>query len=114
MLTYILRVADIYKAIADSTRRTILDELAQRDGQTLFEICARLVNKHDLNSSRQAISQHIDVLEEAGVVEIVREGRYKYHHFNSEPLAPLATRWLKTTQEDIDTDHHMDEGREPS
>ena len=56
---------DVFKALADPTRRRILDELVERDGQTLFEICARLVTKHGLGLSRQAISQHLAVLEAA-------------------------------------------------
>ena len=58
----------MFKALADPTRRAILDELSDRNGQTLFEICARLAMKHGLSSSRQAISQHLDVLEEAGLL----------------------------------------------
>ena len=87
-------VGDVFKALADSTRRTILDELAERDGQTLFELCARLATKHRLGSSRQAISQHVDVLEAAGLVETKREGRYKFHHLRTEPLEHIADRWL--------------------
>ena len=49
-------VGDVFKALADPTRRRILDELTDRDGQTLFEICSRLAVKHGLSSSRQAIS----------------------------------------------------------
>src|SRR2546423_11020788 len=56
-------VGDVFKALSDPTRRTILDELTDRSGQTLFEICARLATKYGLGSSRQAISQHLDVLE---------------------------------------------------
>ena len=56
-------MGDVFKALADPTRRTILDELAERDGQTLFELCARLTTNHGLGSSRQAISQHLTVLE---------------------------------------------------
>jgi DNA-binding transcriptional ArsR family regulator len=88
-------VGDVFKALADPTRRTILDELTERNGQTLFELCARLVNKHGLASSRQAISQHLDVLEAAGLVEITREGRYKFHHINTAPLEPIVERWLR-------------------
>ena len=86
-------VADIYKALADRTRRIILDELAERDGQTLFEIGARLASKHRLSSTRQAISQHLGVLEEAGLVTSRREGRYKYHFFNRAPLSEVSQRW---------------------
>lgn len=88
------RVGDVFKALADSTRRTILDELTDRNGQTLFEICARLCTKHGLGSSRQAISQHLDVLESAGLVETRREGRYKFHYINTGPLRPIVERWL--------------------
>jgi DNA-binding transcriptional ArsR family regulator len=87
-------VGDVFKALADPTRRTILDELTDRNGQTLFEICARLASKHGLGSSRQAISQHLDVLEAAGLVETSREGRYKFHYINAAPLELIAQRWL--------------------
>jgi DNA-binding transcriptional ArsR family regulator len=87
-------VGDVFRALADPTRRKILDELTERNGQTLFEICARLATKHQLGSTRQAISQHIDVLEAAGLVESRREGRYKFHDLDTGPLERLADRWL--------------------
>jgi DNA-binding transcriptional ArsR family regulator len=87
-------VADVYQALADPTRRKILDELADRDGQTLFEICARLAMKHQLTSTRQAVSQHLDVLQNAGLITTRREGRYKFHHLERQPLEHLADRWL--------------------
>ncbi|MER7402730.1 MULTISPECIES: ArsR/SmtB family transcription factor [Streptomyces] len=86
---------DVFKALADPTRRRILDELAERDGQSLFEICTRLVTKHGLGLSRQAVSQHLAVLESAGLVVSRREGRYKFHDLNTEPLERVMTRWLK-------------------
>jgi DNA-binding transcriptional ArsR family regulator len=86
---------DVFKALADPTRRRILDELVERNGQTLFEICARLVTKHGLGLSRQAISQHLAVLESAGLVLSRREGRYKFHDLNTEPLDQIVTRWLR-------------------
>ena len=89
----ISQVADVYKAIADPTRRTILDELSERDDQTLFEICTRLASKHGLGSSRQAISQHLDVLEQAGLVRTRRDGRYKLHSIDTAPLAEIGRRW---------------------
>jgi DNA-binding transcriptional ArsR family regulator len=85
-------VADVFKALADPTRRAILDGLVARDGQTLFEICARLASQ-GLTSSRQAISQHLDVLESAGLVRTRREGRYKLHHVDTSPLRALTERW---------------------
>jgi DNA-binding transcriptional ArsR family regulator len=84
---------DVFKALADPTRRKILDELAERDGQTLFEICSRLTMKHQLGSSRQAISQHLEVLIGAGLVTSRREGRYKFHYLDTGPLARLTDRW---------------------
>jgi DNA-binding transcriptional ArsR family regulator len=89
---------DVFKALADPTRRRILDELVERDGQTLFEICTRLVTKHGLGLSRQAISQHLAVLEAAGLVVSRRQGRYKFHDLNTEPLERVATRWLRPTE----------------
>ncbi|NGM14341.1 ArsR/SmtB family transcription factor [Verrucosispora sioxanthis] len=83
----------LFKAIGDATRRTILDELIDRDGQTLFEICSRLTMKHHLTSSRQAISQHLAVLEQAGLVRTRRAGRYKFHHIDTSPLRSIVERW---------------------
>ncbi|MEU3271938.1 metalloregulator ArsR/SmtB family transcription factor [Saccharomonospora sp. NPDC006951] len=87
-------MGDVFKALADPTRRKILDELRERDGQTLFEMCGRLASKYQLSSSRQAISQHFDVLEAAGLVETRRQGRYKFHHLNTAPLESITRRWL--------------------
>lgn len=86
-------MGDVFKALADPTRRAILDDLAEKDGQTLFELCGRLVARRAL--SRQAVSQHLMMLEESGLVEIRREGRCKFHYLNSAPLEDLVTRWLK-------------------
>jgi DNA-binding transcriptional ArsR family regulator len=86
-------VGDVFKAIADPTRRAILDELQQRNSQTLFEICTRLTMRHGLGSSRQAVSQHLDVLEDAGLVSTRREGRYKFHDLDTSPLREISDRW---------------------
>ena len=83
----------LFKAIADETRRTILDELTDRDGQTLFELCARLITNHGIGASRQAISQHLEVLEQAGLVRSERSGRYKFHYLDTSPLGEIAERW---------------------
>jgi DNA-binding transcriptional ArsR family regulator len=96
----IANVGDVFKALADPTRRTILDELTERNGQTLFEICARLTTRHGLASSRQAISQHLEVLESAGLLETRREGRYKFHYINTTPLEPIVERWLRKAGRD--------------
>ena len=88
-------MGDVYKALADPTRRAILDELTERNDQTLFELCSRLSAKHGMSSSRQAVSQHIDLLVDAGLVETRREGRYKFHHLDRRPLERIADRWLQ-------------------
>jgi DNA-binding transcriptional ArsR family regulator len=93
-------VGDVFKALADPTRRAILDELTERDGQTLFELCSRLATKHGMGSTRQAISQHLDVLEGAGLVRTQREGRYKFHHLDTAPLRQIAERWPIPDPED--------------
>ena len=92
---------DVFRALADPTRRYILDELTEHDGQTLFEICSRLATKYQLGSSRQAISQHLDVLQTAGLIETRREGRYKFHHVNTRPLEHIVDRWLQSGSQEV-------------
>lgn len=94
-------MGDVFKALADPTRRRILDELTDRNGQTLFEICSRLSTKHQLGSSRQAISQHLELLEAAGLIETRREGRFKFHYLNTRPLEHIADRWLKPGSQEL-------------
>jgi DNA-binding transcriptional ArsR family regulator len=91
-------VGDLFRALADPTRRLILDELTDRNGQTLFELCTRLVMKHGVGSTRQAISQHLDVLEAAGLVTTRREGRYKFHSLDTAPIADITARWHPSGQ----------------
>ena len=86
----------LYRALADPTRRLILDELSKRDEQTLFELCSRLAMAHGITSSRQAISQHLTVLEEVGLVRTRRQGRTKLHWFDGTPLKAIVERWPVT------------------
>jgi len=86
---------DPVRALADPTRRLILDELAERGDQTLFEICARLATRHGVASSRQAISQHLDVLEAAGLIHTRRDGRWKLHTLDTAPLETMLDRWRR-------------------
>ena len=86
-------MSDLFKALADPTRRAILDELQQRNGQTLYELCGRLITNHGSSSTRQAVSQHLDVLEAAGLVTTRRRGRYKFHDLDTSPLGEIAQRW---------------------
>ena len=99
MLAYYSAVGDVFKAISDPTRRAILDELLDRDDRTLFELCGRLTMNRGFNVTRQAISQHLDVLEEAGLVLTRREGRCKYHRLDTKPLRAVIERWPLRDQE---------------
>jgi DNA-binding transcriptional ArsR family regulator len=87
-------MADVFEALATPARRAILDELHDRDGQTLFELCARLAMKHSLGLTRQAISQHLGVLEGVGLITTRREGRCKFHYLDTGPLQTSIQRWL--------------------
>jgi DNA-binding transcriptional ArsR family regulator len=91
-------VADVFEALAAPARRAILDVLHERDGQTLFEICSRLTMNHNLTLTRQAVSQHLDMLEAVGLVSTKREGRYKFHYLDRSPLKVIGDRWLKPTR----------------
>lgn len=93
-------MGDVFRALADPTRRAILDELQERSGQTLFELINRLVTRHGLSSTRQAVSQHLSVLEEAGLVRSRREGRYKFHDLDTAPLRAITDRWRTDPQEE--------------
>jgi DNA-binding transcriptional ArsR family regulator len=85
--------ADAYKRSRPGYPEQLLDELIEHEPQTLFEICNRLIMKHGLASSRQAISQHLEILEEAGLVHTKRQGRYKLHFLDTRPLESIAERW---------------------
>ena len=85
----------MFKAISDPTRRILIEELAERDGQTLFELCVRLISRHGLDVSRQAVAKHLDVLEGAGLVEVRREGRYRLHTLDRAPLRAAWDEWIR-------------------
>ena len=77
-----------FKALADPTRRQLLDRLNARDGQTLTELCLHL------DMTRQAVTQHLEVLEAANLVATVRRGREKLHFLNPVPLQEIYDRWI--------------------
>ncbi|MFF3102589.1 ArsR/SmtB family transcription factor [Viridibacillus arvi] len=85
----------IFKALSDLTRRLILNELSERNELTLYELTARLIMKHNLTISRQAIAKHLSVLEDAGLVKSQRKGKYRVLRFNNEPLKDLLKGWIK-------------------
>ena len=77
-----------FRALADPSRRALLDRLRERDGQTLGEVCSRLV------MARQSATQHLDVLSAANLITIVRRGRERLHYLNSTPIHEVAQRWI--------------------
>lgn len=79
----------IFKALANQSRREILDKLFARDGQTLNELC------EVASFSRQAVSKHLQKLEDAGLIVIHWSGREKHHYLNSLPVHEISERWLK-------------------
>ena len=85
----------IFKALADSTRRLILDELSERNEMTLYELSVRLISNHNLAISRQAIAKHLSALEDAGLVKSKRKGKYRVLIFNNEPLKNLLKGWIE-------------------
>lgn len=90
------RLDAVFRALADSTRRIILDELAKREEQSLFEICVRLTEEHGLSLTRQAISKHLAVLEQAGLVRTSWSGRTKLHSSNLPANTRLIDNWLRS------------------
>ncbi|TYP86896.1 ArsR/SmtB family transcription factor [Blastococcus xanthinilyticus] len=81
-------LAPVFKALADPTRRQLLDRLHERNGQTLGELCA------SLSMARQSASQHLAVLEGANLISTSRHGREKVHHLNPVPLHEVQERWI--------------------
>jgi DNA-binding transcriptional ArsR family regulator/uncharacterized protein YndB with AHSA1/START domain len=79
---------DAFKALADPSRRLLLDRLNERNGQTLRELCA------GLDMARQSVSKHLTVLEAANLVTTVRRGREKLHYLNAAPINEIAERWI--------------------
>ncbi|MGP4087572.1 ArsR/SmtB family transcription factor [Streptomyces sp. KR55] len=78
----------VFKALADDTRRRLLDRLHERNGQTLGELCERI------DMARQSVTQHLAVLEAANLVSTVRRGREKLHYLNPVPLHEIQERWI--------------------
>ena len=100
-----------FKAIADSTRRQLLYELHERGGQTLFELHVRLTTWHGAALSRQALSKHLGVLEEAGLVRTEWKWRSKYHFLEQGPLRRLARTWLGPLVEPLSEEEDAVEDR---
>ncbi|HKD21879.1 MAG TPA: helix-turn-helix domain-containing protein [Rhizomicrobium sp.] len=78
----------VFRALADASRRRLLDRLHAKNGQTLGELC------RGLDMTRQAVSKHLSILEEADLVSSQREGREKLHYINPVPINAIAERWI--------------------
>jgi DNA-binding transcriptional ArsR family regulator len=85
----------LFHALADPTRRRLIDELAERDGQTLFELHVRLTTWHGAGLSRQALSKHLAVLEAAGLLKVGWQWRSKHHFLEREPIRLAWKLWLQ-------------------
>jgi len=78
----------VFKALADSSRRKLLDRLFENNGQTLSELCV------GLDMSRQAVTKHLVLLEQASLVVTLKRGREKLHYLNPVPIHEIAQRWI--------------------
>lgn len=85
---------EVFKALADPSRRSLLDRLHARNGQTLLELCDGLA------MTRQAVTKHLGILEAANLVTTLRHGREKLHYLNPVPIHQIGERWIKKFERD--------------
>ena len=83
----------VFKALADPTRRVLLDRLCEKNGQTLSQLC------ETMDMKRQSVTQHLDLLEQANLISMVRRGREKLHFINPVPLYDVYERWIRKFEE---------------
>jgi len=79
---------NVFKALADSARRLLLDRLREQNGQTLGQLC------ENMDMSRQAVTKHLRILEAASLVVTLKRGREKLHYLNPVPIHDIADRWI--------------------
>jgi len=84
---------DVFKALADESRRNLLDRLREKNGQSLSRLC------NGLDMSRQAVTKHLKILEAANLVSVTWHGREKLHFLNPIPLAEIVHRWIGTFED---------------
>lgn len=89
MVAYNDDMDKIFKALADSSRRQLLDELYKKNGQTLGELCGHL------EMTRQSVTKHLIILEEANLIVIDWQGRNKIHYLNVAPIGEIYERWIR-------------------
>ena len=80
---------EVFKALADASRRLLLDRLHARNGRTLLELC------NGLAMTRQAVTKHLAILEDANLVATIKRGREKLHYLNPVPIHQIGERWIK-------------------
>src|SRR5437868_14864511 len=85
---------EVFKALADASRRSLLDRLHAKNGQTLNELC------DGLSMTRQAVTKHLSILETANLVSTVRHGREKLHYLNPVPIHEIGERWIRKFERD--------------
>jgi DNA-binding transcriptional ArsR family regulator len=78
----------VFKALADASRRQLLDRLCEKNGQTLGELC------ENLEMTRQAVTKHLAILEDANLIAAMKRGRKKLHYLNPVPIHEIADRWI--------------------
>ena len=88
LVAYFPHMDEVFKALADESRRALLDRLHARNGQTLGELC------DGLDMTRQAVTKHLGILEDARLVATVKRGREKLHYLNPVPIHEIAQRWI--------------------
>jgi len=97
----------VFKALADASRRDLLDRLRRKNGQTLSELC----EGHDM--SRQAVTKHLNLLEEANLVVPVKKGRERLHYLNPVPINEITMRWIgKFEQDRVQALHNLKQALE--
>lgn len=89
MVAYNKAMDKIFKALADSSRRQLLDQLFIKNGQTLNELCEHL------DMTRQSVTKHLSILEEANLIIVERRGRHKLHFLNVAPIGEIYNRWIR-------------------
>jgi DNA-binding transcriptional ArsR family regulator len=89
MVAYNERMDKVFKALADPSRRHLLDQLYMKNGQTLSQLCQHL------NMTRQSVAKHLTILEESNLVVVEWRGREKLHYLNPLPIYEIYTRWIR-------------------
>jgi DNA-binding transcriptional ArsR family regulator len=95
LVAYFVGVELVFKALADGQRRALLDALRERNGQTLTQLCELLPEL-----TRQGVTKHLRILEDADLVITVKRGRNKYHYLNPVPINEIAERWIGNYERD--------------